>query len=280
MKQLELRRMVRQQEQVIAQKEEARAMLDTAYAHEKQITETLQRSLLIDIDDRVFPGLDVAALYEAAWSEADVGGDFYDVFQLSEDEVALVMGDVAGKGLGAAARTAEVKYALRAFLQEYPDPARTLTRLNNFICQFHDYAVEDDPRFVALLLGVINVCTGETTLAFAGAEPPTLLRRDGAIEIVYGIGYPLGIIAGGEYEMITVHLGHGDTLMMATDGLTESRQGDKFLGQDGLANLVTQARGADTLKGLGQKIVDQVKEFAGGSMRDDMCLLLARRTSS
>ncbi|MEO7717722.1 MAG: GAF domain-containing SpoIIE family protein phosphatase [Capsulimonas sp.] len=280
MKQLELRRMVRQQEQVIAQKEEARAMLDTAYAHEKQITETLQRSLLIDIDDRVFPGLDVAALYEAAWSEADVGGDFYDVFQLSPDEVALVMGDVAGKGLGAAARTAEVKYALRAFLQEYPDPARTLTRLNNFICQFHDYAVEDDPRFVALLLGVINVRTGETTLAFAGAEPPTLLRCDGAIELVYGIGYPLGIIAGGEYEMTTIHLGPGDTLMMATDGLTESRQGDKFLGQDGLANLATQARDADTLKGLGQKIVDQVKEFAGGSMRDDMCLLLARRSDA
>ncbi|BDI29480.1 hypothetical protein CCAX7_15310 [Capsulimonas corticalis] len=279
MKQLELRRLVRQQAQAIAEKEEARVMLDAAYAHEKQIAVTLQRSLLMDVADRTFPGLDVAALYEAAWSEADVGGDFYDLFTLSADEVAMVVGDVAGKGLGAAARTAEVKYALRAFHQEYPDPARTLTRLNNFICQFHDYSTEAEPRFVVLLLGVINIHTGVTTLAFAGAEPPILLREDGAVEIITGVGYPLGIFAGTDYETTVIHLAPGDTLLMATDGLTDARHDGEFLGQNGLANFIVQARGAATLKGLGQRVVDLAKEFAGGPMRDDMCLLLARRTS-
>ena len=145
MRQLELRRLLRDQARVMAAQAEAQALLDAAYAHEKKIAETLQRSLLIHVGEQSFPGLSVAPLYEAAWSEAGVGGDFYDAFAVGACQVALVVGDVAGKGLEAAARTAEVKYALRAFLLEYPHPARTLMRLNDFLCQFHDFGTEDSP---------------------------------------------------------------------------------------------------------------------------------------
>ena len=66
-----------------------------------------------------FPGLQIAHFYEAAWDEALVGGDFYDLFALRDHKVALVVGDVAGKGLAAASYTAEIKFSLRSLLREF-----------------------------------------------------------------------------------------------------------------------------------------------------------------
>ena len=277
MKQLELRRFLRQQANIIAEKEQAQALLDAAYAHEKKITEALQRSLLIDIGESAFPGLTVAPRYEAAWSEADVGGDFYDAFALGADKVALVVGDVAGKGLEAAARTAEVKYALRAFLHEHSDPARTLAQLNDFLCQFHDFGTEASPRFVVIALGIVDVHTGEAVFSHTGAEATLLLHRDGSVEEPTVRGLPLGIQRGAEYETCSWTLGLGDTLLLATDGLTEARQGNGFLGMDGLTRLAAEARECASLPEMGDAIMQGVKDFAGGSLRDDACLLLARR---
>jgi sigma-B regulation protein RsbU (phosphoserine phosphatase) len=279
MKQLELRRLLREQATVIAEKEQARAMLDAALAHEKNIAETLQRSLLIEFPAHAFPGLEVFPLYASAWSEADVGGDFYDAFAVGEDKVALVIGDVSGKGLAAAARTAEVKYALRAFLQEYPSPARTLARLNDFLCQFHDYAAEASPRFVVAALGLLDIRTGELRLSFAGAEPLLLLRENGHVDTQEGAGLPLGIQPGAEYDTIVQHLGPGDTLLLATDGLTEARRDGIALEHTGLARLLAETKEAETLKAQGNAMLSHVKAYSGGTLRDDACLLLARRAS-
>ena len=119
-----------------ARKEEEERLAQ-AYAQERQIAATFQRALLPEIAEDAFPGLAVATLYEAAWAEAQVGGDFFDAFALDGGRVALVVGDVSGKGLAAAAHTAEVKYALRAFLRETPPPDRALSRLNAFIHDNH-----------------------------------------------------------------------------------------------------------------------------------------------
>ena len=277
MRQLELRRLLGDQARVMAAQAEAQALLDAAYAHEKKIAETLQRSLLIHVGEQAFPGLSVAPLYEAAWSEAEIGGDFYDAFAVGERKVALVVGDVAGKGLEAAARTAEVKYALRAFLLEDPHPARTLVRLNDFLCRFHDFGTEASPRFVVATLGLVDVRTGEAVFAHAGADAALVLRRDGTAEAMTSSGLPLGIQRGAEYATLSCRLGPGDTLLLATDGLTEARQGNELLGVEGLTRLATGALGPEPLPDMGAAIMDGVKAFAGGSLRDDACLLLARR---
>ena len=268
MRQIELRSLLLQQSRAMAEKEQARLMLDAAYEREKRIAETLQRSLLRDVPEQAFPGLDVVSRYEAAWNEAEVGGDFYDAFPVGAGKVALVLGDVAGKGLGAAARTAEVKYALRAFLQEYPHPARTLARLNDFLCSFHDYGTEDTPRFIVVALGVVDTGTGEAIFSIAGAEPPVVLRRDGASETKTGHGLPLGIQPGVEYETYQWRLESGDTLLLATDGLTEARQGDDYLGHAGLIRIAGQAQRAPSLRAMGEAILRDVKAFGGGSLRD------------
>jgi len=277
MKQLELRRLLRQQAKIMAEKEAAQTLLAAAYAHEKKIAETLQRSLLRPIEEMNFPGLSVAPLYEAAWSEADVGGDFYDAFSLGGGKVALVIGDVAGKGLEAAARTAEVKYALRAFLLDTPDPAATLVRLNDFLCRFHDYADEDSPRFVVMSLGIVDAHSGEATFAFAGAEPVFVLRGNSCAEQKSLPGLPLGVQSGESYRTLTWQMEPGDILLLATDGLTEARHEEDFLGVEGLIQIAVQARKLASLPETGAAIIQSAKTFAGGSLRDDACLLLVQR---
>ncbi|MDQ2799023.1 MAG: SpoIIE family protein phosphatase [Armatimonadota bacterium] len=277
MKQIELRWLLREQASILAEQEQARVRLAEAYRREQQITETLQRSLLIDMADHTFPGLEVEPLYEAAWDEADVGGDFYDAFMVSETQVALVIGDVAGKGLAAAARTAEVKYALRAFLQEYPYPARTLARLNDFLCRFHEYQTEANPRFVVIILALVDTQTGEVTCSLAGAEPPFVLRRGGGADIQMGSGLPLGIQSAAEYETLSWRMESGDTLILATDGLTEVRQGNTYLDYAGLVRLACEAQNSGPLRAMGESLLQQVKDFSGLPLQDDACLLLARR---
>lgn len=277
MRQLELRSLLHEQARILEAQEQATRILADANAHYKRIAETLQRSLLRNVRDRAFGDLDVASLYEAAWSESDIGGDFHDAFQIGSGKVALVLGDVAGKGLGAAARTAEVKYALRAFLQEYPHPARTLSRLNDFLCGFHDFGEEENPRFVVAALGVIDPESGEGVFSFAGSEPAIILRRDGAAETLTGRGLPLGIQPNEDYQTFACQLAPGDTLALVTDGLTEARRGSQYLGHEGIVEIAAKACARGSVGAAAEEILTTAKSYAGGSLRDDACLLLARR---
>ncbi len=100
---------------------EMRALeLAGVYEREHRIAEALQRSLLLLPPPEALAGLEVETVYQPAWDEAEVGGDYYDIFALENGRLALVVGDVSGKGLEAASRTAEIKFTLRAYLREYP----------------------------------------------------------------------------------------------------------------------------------------------------------------
>ncbi len=98
----------------ITERKVAQATLQTAYDREHRIAEVLQRSMLRSVPEGAFAGLSIATFYEAALAEAQIGGDFFDVFPIDGGKVVLLVGDVSGKGLAAAASTAEIKYALRA----------------------------------------------------------------------------------------------------------------------------------------------------------------------
>jgi serine phosphatase RsbU (regulator of sigma subunit) len=117
----------------ITERKAAEAALAAAAEKQQRIAETLQRSLLLTPPANAFPGIEISTRYEAAWEEAQIGGDFHDAFQVDGGKVALVVGDVTGKGLAAASYTAEIKFALRAYLRESDDPAAALQRLNHFL---------------------------------------------------------------------------------------------------------------------------------------------------
>jgi len=113
--------------------ETANAELTKALHREHTIAATLQQSLLLTPGPNDFPGLDVRTKYCPAVKDLQVGGDFLDVFALPNGQVALVVGDVSGKGLHAAARTAEVKYVLRGYLRESCNAGFAMGRLNHYL---------------------------------------------------------------------------------------------------------------------------------------------------
>jgi PAS domain S-box-containing protein len=261
----------------ITERKRMDAELAIAAAKNERIAETLQRSMLQESPAGRFPGVEVKTLYVAALNEAEVGGDFFDAFALAGGKVALVVGDVSGKGLAAAGRTAEVKYALRAFLHGFPKPEIALGHLNDFICETHRLDTDNYETFIALALVVMDTLTGAAVFSVAGAEPTLILRANGKAEPVEIISHPLGIQPGAEYTAVATLLASGETVLMATDGITEARRGKAFLGTEGMAALAEKAGPTASLLELSQVICIGAQDFADTGLRDDVCLLLARR---
>lgn len=266
------------------ERKRAEDALSAAYEQQYKIADALQTSMLQKVPRNRYPGLEIEILYEAALNEANVGGDFFDTFALQDGRVALAAGDVSGKGLAAAGRTTEVQYALRAFLDEHVHVPDALYHLNNFICR-SDPGLRADKNamggFVALMVAVIDPRTGEAEYAAAGTEPAIVLRSDGNWSSVEAAGMPLGVQVSENYPAARTKLDVGEVLLMATDGLTEVPSGEGFLDQAGLARLAGQAQASmgfgASLEDLGKALVARVTALSGGNLRDDACLLLARR---
>lgn len=123
---------------------------------------------------------------------------------------------------------------------------------------------------------MVDTVTGEATFSSAGAEPPLILRADGTAEVVEITGLPLGIHSASAYTARTKSLASGEMVLMATDGITEARRGHEFLGAGGMAALAVKAGLTAPLRELLQAVYDGARDFAGGNLNDDACLLLAR----
>jgi PAS domain S-box-containing protein len=279
----------------------AQTELQALLARERRITAALQRPLHIDLAALVVPGLAVAAQYEPAWAEeAEVGGDYYDVFALSGDRAALVIADASGKGLEAAARSVQVRDLVRAFTREDgAEPARVLQRLNGFLNDARTYDGSEENGelggFVCLVLAVFDARARTITVANAGCEPPIVLRdatqnAEPNAQIVEITGLPLGAYPYAQYTSETVQLTPGDVLLMASDGITEARlprPPRAFFGVEGMVNSAKCAL-ADAapdnlptqwtrhLHKATQTILENARSFGGGNLRDDACVLMAR----
>lgn len=247
-----------------------------AAAKTSHIAKTLQRSMLQARPGGAFDNLEVESVYVPAVKDLDIGGDFFDAFTCCEGRIALLVGDVSGKGLHAAARTAEVKYALRAFLHNDQSPDVALQQLNDFICESHRLDKVTDETFIILALAIIHIESGRVMLSAAGAEPTLVLRGDNSVEKIEVRSTPIGIDPGVSFGLASITLWSGDTIVMATDGITEARHEYEFLGTDGVARLAETAGSASTLLELRQNIYNGALEFAQGDFRDDVCMLLAR----
>ncbi len=255
-----------------------REILAKAFDRERAIAEALQYFVLLEKSEDVFPGLAVATIYEAALEEALVGGDFFDAVKLPSGQVMLVIGDVTGKGLVAASRTVEVKYALRAFAQTCFTPAEAALRLNDYVCQRHLVAGQTDTQYIALLIAIVEPSTGLIQFISAGAEPPFIVRASGAVDKIATSGLMIGVECGTIYDQKERHLEPGDLVVLTTDGITEARQGLDFFGTDRIAQIVADSDPAISLHETGTAIVSAARAHGGGHFRDDVCVLLMKLT--
>ncbi|HEX5323259.1 MAG TPA: SpoIIE family protein phosphatase [Capsulimonadaceae bacterium] len=260
----------------IRERKEAQEALARALEKEKRVAETLQGALLFMPPDSSFPGLTIAPFYKPAWDDDRLGGDFYDAFAYDEGRVALVVGDVAGKGLAAAARTAEVKFALRAYLKESDDPAVAVARLNSFLCESQRWDVGEFGSFVCLAVVLVDTERSSAAFTVAGTEPPLLLHKNGECRPVELAGMPLGISSDAEYTSEKIRLSLDDTIVLLTDGITEAKRGTELFGYKAMARAASQVASAPARE-IGEVILESARDFAGGKLQDDVCLLLARR---
>src|SRR3954451_1420922 len=235
----------------------------TRFAREREISLTLQRTLLPDtlpVHDRVT----LAAWHVAAQNELIIGGDWYDAIE-AEDGMWLVMGDVAGHGVAAAARAGQLRHSLRVYAHEGFAPPAAVTALNQLVL------IGAAPRFATLSLSVIDHDASRLRLVPAGHVPPILLRRDDPPALLEEHrGAALGI-PGGEYGEMPVALEAGDRVVLYTDGLVE-RPGEML--DVGFARLMASTSTTNELEDLSSSIRQTCIEPT--VLRDDVALLLAQ----
>jgi serine phosphatase RsbU (regulator of sigma subunit) len=239
------------------------------FQEQRRIAASLQESLLPPLLPEI-PGVRIAARYEAAGEGMEIGGDFYDIFQTSDETWAVVLGDVCGKGPQAAALAALARYALRAAGVREQNPLALLEQLNEVILR-HSEAV----LFLTGVCACLETGAGgaRLVLACAGHPPPLVLRTDGRVEPVGFPGSLLGVFEALDLRAAEVQLAPGDMLVLYTDGVIEARSEEAFFGSDGLSGLLARCTGRSALE-VAERVERAVIEFQAGRPRDDVAVLV------
>lgn len=241
----------------------ARAQL---YERERATAVALQQSLLPDRLPDV-PGVEMAARIRAGSPEADVGGDWYDVFSLPDGRVVLVVGDVMGKGVQAAAGMGRLRSALRALAHSNPLPEAVLQGLDRVFT-----ATEGTDQIATMVYVLVNPGARRAAIAGAG-HLPLVLQRAGEPPVLVdagGAATPLGWPEPRSQR--TLELGPGDLLLGFTDGLVERRGADIDQGLGELLALTNRSH--ESLDDLVDDLVSNLLASARG--RDDATVLAVR----
>lgn len=233
------------------------------YAVEHQIALTLQRAMLpASIPQSEY--VELAVRYLAASDTAEIGGDFYEAIQLSDDVMLVAVGDVVGHSLQAATVMAELRHTLRAFASIEMPVAQIIERLGAMLVETH-------PGVTATVCIAEIDRAGEVRIANAGHVPPVL--HDGhTVHVVEGHGPLLGLRSPRPIPTVVLPFGPGSTLVLVTDGLVERRLEDLDIGLDRLQQ--TLSTHAGDVESLCEAILSDVG--AGVDTFDDIAIVVAR----
>jgi CheY-like chemotaxis protein/anti-sigma regulatory factor (Ser/Thr protein kinase) len=239
-----------------------------SYEHERGLVELLQEHLLPDRLPEV-AGLQLAGRYRPSERLAAVGGDWYDAIRLPDGSLGLVIGDVVGHGIAAAAMMAELRAAVRAYAIQRPDsPAAAVAELNRLVAATHS-------RMVATLLYlVVDAEGGGVRFANAGHPPPLLVEpAGGGRYLQHRPAAPLGVADRTDYRDFEARLPPGGTLLLYTDGLVE-RRGEAI--DIGLRRLLAALDdGPAEVEELCAHLLDRADE--GAALQDDTAIVAVRR---
>ena len=234
----------------------------------------LQRALAPDTVS-VGDGYVTAATYLPSGSGKAVGGDFYDVFRAQTGRVGIVIGDLAGKGVGVAACATAARSTIRAFCYELSRPDEALTHANSVI-----YSLDIGfCRYVTALLIVFDPLTGELSYASAGHPPAVIRRASGAIDSLADVQQPLGIDSYFGYRCSSDRLEPGDKLVLYTDGITDARRNHERFEVERVIQ-VLETHGGRPVGEIASGLVAAAGEWAGGRLDDDAAILVIERLES
>ncbi len=248
----------------------ARREADRERERVQRLAHALQRSLLPPVLPEI-PGMQVAAYHHPA-SVDEVGGDFYDLFPLSEGTWGFFLGDVSGKGIDAAMVTTLARHTVRAAAVYDPDPVAVLQNLNTVLHkEYHGI----DPWYCTVVHGVLTpTATGCALRLASGGHPPAVhIHADGSVTFLDTPGGQLvGVLASARFTSVDLHLGPGETVLLYTDGLSEARvEGRIRYTEDGLRDFVAgvaEPAAPSVIAALTGLLVD-----FGDGVEDDTALL-------
>lgn len=248
----------------------ARLVLELPSQHADALLHALQQTLIPPAPPSV-PGLDVAAAYQPA--QGEVGGDFYDVFEVAADDWCVVLGDVSGKGVDAAIVTSAARHAVRSAALREPVPSGLMNALNGAL------VAQNSSRFCTVVLARLQM-TGDSWIATftTGGHPFPLLIRHGTATKMGHPGSLLGVFEDVSFFDVSIRLAAGDALVLFTDGVIEARneRGELF-GDDRLHDAVVNAP-TSSAQGIVDAVLERVHSFQSGKAADDIAIVVIRRS--
>jgi phosphoserine phosphatase RsbU/P len=233
---------------------------------ELSIARTIQQALLPHgLTD--FPHLAVTGVHYPCH---EVGGDYFDVVQVSEDRTAILIADVSGKGLGAALLTTMLQGALSG-LTMGADPVKVFNHINRFLCRHAEVG-----RYATMFIGLLGA-DGMLEYIKAGHPSPLLLRQGNVSELYTEGSFPVGLIPEAEYTSARLQLEPEDTLVLFSDGVTEAENSAHELFEVRGLSQVLAGRKDVPVEELQQSVFDAVRDFTkGAEQSDDITLLVVR----
>ena len=250
---------------VVGEETKKRARLETEVAVARRIQQSLQPSTAFKTDWCEAAGITVPA--------TEVGGDYFDMIKISNDEAVIVIADVSGHGVGAGILSAMTKSALHTELHHTTVPAELMFNLNNAV-----YQVTDKKMFVSFAYLLLDKRTMTAHVATAGHPPIFLIQKsDGAIIEIRTPNLALAVQASTQYTERAVHVNHGDVLILYTDGITEATndKGEQF-GADRLKELISNTERGSS-EALSNSIMASVRTFTiKKEFADDATIVVVR----
>jgi serine phosphatase RsbU (regulator of sigma subunit)/pSer/pThr/pTyr-binding forkhead associated (FHA) protein len=237
---------------------------------ELEMAHEVQRALLPQSLPDV-PAYEFYAHYEAA---QEVGGDYYDFVPLPKNRLAVLLGDVAGKGISAALLMAKFGVEARVCLEQEADLASAMKTLNARIAR----SIPPD-RFVTIVALVLDLSKNVATVVNAGHLPPLLVRHaEGRVEEIgtrATAGLPIGVSESSNYATSEVPFAVGDQLVVFSDGITEAmNENEQLFGLGGVMNVVEATKGKRAHRDIGPRLIEAVRRHSDGCRQNDDITLL------
>ena len=226
----------------ITERKRADEVLAQASLRTAQITNVLQQTLIPPQTPMQPAGYEISARYQPALAEAEICGDFYDLIDLGDDRLGVVIqGDIVGKGLQAAARVAAVLHTIRAYALLDARPSTVMTLVNNAI--HRDIASAGD--MLTAFFAVIDTRDGTVGILNGNEQPLIVVELDEKLDFTGG-GPMFTGLTGHEFTQVSTVLADGDLLVLVTDGITEARNSDglDFYGIEGVGRSLSRNAGA------------------------------------